>query len=406
MVKVARLASELDACGHSIEVVTTFPNYPLGRIYDGWLQRMHHIEDDDGVTVHRVPLFPDHSRSAVRRVLSYVSFGAMAGLLGKRITQKPDLVWAYHPPLPTLWAAASLARRYKVPFTMEIQDMWPETLRASGMVNSERVISMVNRSCNRMYRKATAISVISAGFRENLLAKGVSREKVHVIPNWADPERYPVTAANPKVAKREGFECGFNVIFAGNMGIFQHLETVVRSAILLKGLPAIQFTFIGDGVDEDHLKRLVAHERLDNVRFLGRRDESEMAALLAHADALLIHLRRDPLFAITIPSKTLAYLAAGRPIIAAVEGDAAAVVEQAGAGISCTPEDPEELAAAIRELYNLPERKRIEMGRRGRECFEERFTPKKIVPHYEQMFRQALDAPQHIGKKGTPAVAP
>lgn len=387
-IKVHLLGKDLVARGHQVTAITGFPNYPQGRIYLGYRQRLWQWEHRDGVRVLRLPLYPDHSRSAARRILNYISFAASASLMGPVLCGAADVMWVYHPPLtvgiPAWWI--SLLRH--IPFVYEIQDMWPETVVASGMMSSEFVAKWLGGLAQFVYRRATAITVISPGFKCNLVAKGVPPEKIHVIPNWADEDIYRPVPPDPGLAVQHGLSGRFNIIYAGNMGTAQALSNVIEAADLLRDLPQIQFVFIGDGVEESMLRRR-AHERgLQNVRFLGRQLAVEMPRFYALADVLLVHLKRDPLFEITIPSKILAYLACGRPILAAVAGDAADVVRNAGAGVVCYPEDPEALAAAVRKLYTMSPSEREAMGQAGRAAYLANYTRQVLLGWYEELLTE------------------
>jgi colanic acid biosynthesis glycosyl transferase WcaI len=185
------------------------------------------------------------------------------------------------------------------------------------------VTRWVSRLARFVYHRAAAITVISPGFRRNLVDKGVPPEKIHVIPNWADEDIYRPVPRDEALAAQHNLTGRFNIVFGGNMGVAQGLQNVIEAATLLRDTPEAQFVFIGDGVEKDVLCRMVHERGLDNVRFVGRQPVREMPRFFALADVLLVHLKRDPLFEITIPSKTLAYLACGRPILGVVSGDPA-----------------------------------------------------------------------------------
>jgi len=386
--KIHPLARGLVARGHQATSITGFPNYPQGRIYPGYRQRLWRREQIDGVQVLRVPLYPDHSRSTVRRSLNYLSFATSASLLGPALSGPADVMWVYHPPLtvgiPAWWIG--LLRR--VPFVYEVQDMWPETLAATGMMPSQRVAGWVSRLARFVYRQAAAITVISPGFKRNLVEKGVPPDKIHVIPNWADEDVYRPVPRDEALAVRHGLAGRFNIVFGGNMGAAQGLHNVVEAATLLRDTPAVQFVFIGDGVDKDALSQMASERELDNVHFVGRQPATEMPRLFALADVLLVHLKRDPLFEITIPSKTPAYLACGRPILGVVSGDPADVIREAGAGIICPQEDPAALAQEVRSLYTMPQVRRETMGQAGRTGFLANYTRQVLLDRYEALFSE------------------
>lgn len=389
-VKAHLLGRELVARGHEVVAVTTFPNYPHGEIYEGYKQKLWQWEDKDGVKLARIPLYPDHSRSSIKRALSYLSFMTFASILTPILSGKVDVMWVYHPPLTTGVAGwwTSLVRR--VPFVYEIQDMWPETLTSTGMISNSTALNVLAGIARFLYRRSAGITVISPGFKQNLIEKGVPEEKITVVPNWADEEVYKPLPRDPELGTKYGLEGKFNVIFGGNMGPAQGLHTVIQAAEMLQTTPEIQFVFIGDGLALPELQAAVQERNLGNVRFIERQPSDKMPQFFAWADALLVQLKDDPLFAITIPSKTLAYLACGRPIICAVPGDGADVVRDAEAGIVCPPEDASALAKAVTALYTMPRLDREAMGAAGRRYFLDHFTRKILVDRYEALFGQII----------------
>ena len=389
-VKSHLLAKDLATRGHEVTSITGYPNYPEGMLHAGYRIRWRQWEVRDNVRILRVPLYPDHSRSTLKRVLNYASFAASAATIGTALVGPADVMWVYHPPLTTGLPAITIGGLRRVPFIYEIQDMWPETLAATGMVSSKRALNAVDVLAKQVYGQAAAITVISPGFKRNLISKGVNADKIHVVPNWADEDTYYPVDRDERLAQESGLEDRFNVVYAGNMGTAQALQNVIKSAVLLSDVRNLQFVFIGNGVEEDKLKRDVAAAGLGNVLFLGRKAPQQMPAYYALADVLLVHLKSDPLFAITIPSKTTAYMACGRPILAAVNGDAAELVQSAGAGLACQPEDPHALAAAIRELYAMSCDQREAMGNAGRQTFLCRYTRAVLVERYEALFAQVI----------------
>jgi glycosyltransferase involved in cell wall biosynthesis len=397
-IKVHLLAKGLAVRGHQVTVITGFPNYPQGRVYPGYRQRFWQWEKTNGARVLRLPLYPSHDRSPVRRSLNYLSFAASASLFGPLLCGPVDVMWVYHPPLtvgiPAWWIG--LLRR--VPFVYEIQDMWPETLIVSGMMSDSVVIGWLKKLAQFVYRRAAAITVISPGFKRNLVGKGVPPDKIHITPNWADEEIYRPVPRDEALAAEHGLAGRFNVVYGGNIGAAQGLHNVIEAASLLLDTPEVQFVFIGDGVDQEPLQQMVRERGLDNVRFLGRQPAKEMPRFFSLADALLVHLKRAPLFEITIPSKTLAYLACGRPILGVVTGDPADVIRKAGAGIISPQEGPAALAQTVRSLYAMPPAEREAMGRAGRRAFLAHYTRRVLVDRYEALLKDVAQRSQQIRK--------
>lgn len=386
--KGSTLGRVLVTRGHHITALTGFPNYPAGQIYPGYHVRWRQWEQRDGLRVLRVPLYPNHSRSGGKRILNYLSFALAASTIGAALCGPADVMWVYHPPLtvgiPAWWIG--LLRR--VPFVYEIQDMWPETLAATGMLPSGGAAKILGWLARFIYARAAAITVISPGFKRNLIAKGVPADKIHVIPNWADEDIYRPVPRDEALGGEHGLCDRFNIMFAGTMGAAQAMDTVLDAAGQLRDVPAVQFVLIGDGIDVERLKQQAAARGLNNVRFIGRQPAERMPHFFAWADALLVHLKRDPLFEITIPSKTIAYLACGRPIITCTAGDPAEVVCQAGAGLACEPENAGALAQAVRDLQAMTAEQREALGQAGRQAFLEHYTRAALVERYEALFQQ------------------
>jgi len=384
-------AKELMRQGFEVEVVTGFPNYPGGKLYPGykieWLKR----EMIDGVRVTRLPLYPSHSQSALGRVLNYASFATSSLLYGLFGAKKPDVIYAYHPPL-TVGVAAVLIRLFRrVPVVYDIQDMWPDTLRATGMVSNERVLDIVARICQAVYRSVDQLVVLSPGFKRLLIERGVPESKVEVIYNWCNE----ASLGNPAGKLPADFPVSdrFTIVFAGNMGKAQALDSVLAAAELLQNkVPEICFVFIGGGVEVDNLKRSAQEKKLPNVRFLPAVPMSEIGGMLARADALLVHLRKDSLFTITIPSKTQAYMAVGKPLLMAVEGDVADLVSSADCGVTAEPENPESIAAAALKLYSLSPAQREAMAERSKHYYQSQLSLRVGVEKFADVFKKVRAA--------------
>lgn len=389
------MACDLVNRGHEVLSITSFPNYPSGRIYPGYRQHLWQWEEMDGVQVLRLPLYPYHGRSGALRAVNFLSFAMSTSLLSPLLCGSVDLIYVYHPPLTIGLPAWVIGLLKRAPFVYDIKDMWPETLRATGMTQSNMVCSILGRLAQFVYARAAAIVVPSPGFKRNLIAKGVPADKIHFIPNWADEALYRPVSPDLTLAIEHGLAGRFNIIYAGNMGLAQGLDTVIEAAQYLEDLPDVQFVLIGDGVDEPRLRRRVVECGVKNVRFLGRQPAERMPYFFALADVLLVHLKRDPLFEITIPSKTLAYMACGRPILMAAAGDAAEVVRDAGAGLICAPQDPQTLADTVRTFYTMPASERERLGQSGREAFLKHYTQRTLMDQYEALFTEIV-----YGRKG------
>ncbi len=380
-------AKELVARGFDIEVVTGFPNYPGGRLYSGYRVRLLQREVVSGVRISRVPLYPSHDKVALHRIANYLSFSISAALYGVFFARRFDVIYAYHPPL-TVGVAAALIRFFRRrPMVYDIQDIWPDTLAATGMLTNLRVLRLVDAVCRWVYSQADQISVLSPGFKARLAAKGVPLEKLSVIYNWAD-EYALKPSAEPSFSPL-GVESGgpVTVLFAGNMGRAQGLESVLEAALLLQNEGSkVKFRFIGGGLEVNNLKLRAKSLSLDNVDFMQAVPMSEIGAVIGAADVLLVHLRPDPLFDITVPSKTQAYLCAGKPILMAVKGDAANLVERAGAGVVAEPGNAASIAAAVRQFLSMTTEDRRAMGMRGKNYYDRNLSAQMGIDQFARLF--------------------
>ncbi len=369
-------------------MVTGYPNYPQGVIYPGYKQKIVGIEKLDEVKVIRVPLYPDRSRSVVKRSLNYLSFSSTASLIGPLLCGRCDLIFVYSPPITLgipLWITGHLR---KAPAVLEIQDMWPETLQATGMVSNKLVLKLLGKIGMLSYDYARAITVISPGFKKNLIEKGVDAQKIHIIYNWAYEENYPLQQKDRLLAEKVGMKDRFNILYAGNIGPAQGLSNVIETAARLADIGDLQFILMGDGLEREELEETVRIKNLTNVKFLSPQPMSRMPTFYALADALIVHLTQDPLFDITVPGKTQSCLLAGRPIIASVNGDAADLVLRAQAGLAARAMDPGDLERAVRELYAMPRERRETMGSNGRAYYFQNLCPDIQIEKYERLFQQ------------------
>ncbi len=364
-IKSLVLARKLRDRGHTVCVLTGFPNYPEGKIYPGYRMRIFQYEVIDGVLVMRVPLYPSHDRNPIRRALNYISFALSAGILGTLFVPNCDVAYVYHPPASVGWAAWFIKSLRRIPFVYDIQDLWPDTVSQSDMMRSSFLNRLLGYYCLWVYRTAAHIVVQSPGFKKTLEYRGVAGDKISVIYNWCDESAIRPIAADMRLSKELNMAEKFNIVFAGNMGKAQGLDIVIKAAGLLQDLRDIQFVLIGDGTEVCRLKEEVNACSITNVIFLARRPMATISSVLNLADVLLVHLVNDTLFRITIPSKTQAYMRMGQPILMGVAGDAAEIIKRFNAGICFNPSDHKSLADAVRQLYAMSPDEREIMGRNG-----------------------------------------
>lgn len=382
-IKGLPFAKELIKQGHSVEVLTGFPNYPGGVLYDGYKIKFYQKEIMDDIVVHRVALYPDHGKSSIKRIFNYVSFGFMSALIGTLKLSKFDVIYSYHPPLTTAISAGFISFFRRSRFVIDIQDLWPDTLAATGMLTNKKILTFIGYICSFVYRWADHIVVLSPGFKNKLLERGVPEHKVDVIYNWTDETALESFQSCEYTLPSDGF----NIVFAGNLGNAQGLPALVKAAFLAhdKGLNA-NFVFVGDGIAKSQAISQVKSLNINNVFFIPRVPATQVGSLLRQADALLVHLVDDPLFEITIPSRTQSNLYIGKPVLMAVAGDAADLISSSNSGLTALPNNPVSILEAVEKFLSLSQIELDEMGRRSRNFYCENLSISSGTSKFIQIF--------------------
>lgn len=367
--KGGEFIKQLSSNGYKIEVVTGYPNYPGGKIYSGYKIKPIKREFTNDYEITRLAMYPSHNRSAIKRILCYFSFMLSSVLYLMLMAKRYEIIYVYYPALTAGLAAIAAKLIRGTPVILDIQDMWPDSLSSSEMVKSRTVINLANVACDLLYRNCDHIIVLSPGFKELLIKRGVLAEKITVIYNWAEEN---ISKEKDRVPEDFIDAEKFKVLFAGNIGAAQHLDTVISAANLLhQSHPNIIFYIMGEGIDKERLIKLAEDLELPNVKFLPRVPLDEVQFYLSASDALLVHLKDNPLFSITIPSKTQAYLFSQRPLLMGVAGDASSLIREAEAGYIFTPCDPISLAESVKQLFNDTPEKREKFGRNAKKYYME-----------------------------------
>lgn len=381
-------AKSLRDAGHEVEVLTGFPNYPGGKVYDGYKISLYQKEVIDGIVIHRAPLYPSHDGSALKRVFNYISFAVTSTIVGLLKTRHIDVIYSYHPPLTSSLSALLLGFVKRVPFVVDIQDLWPDTLAATGMLNNKKILSVVDKVCNLVYKRASKVVVLSPGFKDKLISRGVPKNKVEVIYNWCnEPALINSEVCNIKLPDNGNL----NVLFAGNLGFAQGLPAIMNAAEILQTRKIkVNVVLLGDGVAKNDAILASKNKKLENVFFFPRVPMTQVGTLLSAADILLVHLNDDELFNITIPSRTQANLAVGKPIVMGVKGDAADLVKNSGAGVICTPNSPNSLADGIEEIAFKSEDEREFMGMKAKEFYYSKLSLNKGVERFISVFEEVI----------------
>ncbi len=374
---------------HSVTILTGKPNYPEGKIAAGYRAWGIQQESYEGAEVIRVPLVPRGDGSPWRLALNYLSFifsGAVLAPLALRRVQC-DVVFVYAPsPLLQALPAVLLARLKSAPLVVWVQDLWPESLIATGFVKNRWVLKVVETLVRYIYRRADSILIQSEAFRDPVTRLTGGPKKLRYYPNTAQPSQDETGKMVESELVSQLRKC-FSVVFAGNLGFAQSLETILSAAECLKARPDIQFFIVGSGSRGAWFAHEVDRRKLTSVVLAGRVPQAEIPAVFAAASALLVTLADSPALALTIPSKLQTYLAAEKPVIACLNGVSARIVSDAEAGFTCPSGDAEALAAAVLKLHALPSSERDRLGANGRRYFEEHFEPSKRLGELIELFQ-------------------
>ena len=380
--RMTHLAEELKRKGHEVSVVTAFPYYSATVDREKYRRKWIVREQYEGIPVIRTYTYcPKRYRSFASRILCFLSFMVSSIFGAHRVKGKVDVVLTISPPFFSLFSGYIISRIKRASWVIDIQDIYPETLVALGFLKNRIAIGLLERCERFFYRKAAGIVGISEGFKRDFVQKGAVPEKASVVPNWVDTDLFSHVQTNG-LRQEYGLDGRFVVMFVGTMGFAQGLEHVVDAGRLIASQePSIQFVFLGEGVEKAQLQRRVEEYGLSNFTFIPRKPNSEIPAFLAMADVCLVHLRWNRLYEITIPCKTYEYLAAGKPVIMGVKGEALHLVEEAGCGVGIEPESPEDLASTI--LTMCRDRSRLaRMGQLAGKCATERFSKDVVLSQY------------------------
>lgn len=388
--QINHLARALRQLGHEVTVLTGKPNYPSGRLFQGYSVFGNRLDSHEGIPIIRVPLLARGAGSGLRLALNYVSFMLAASTAAvTRVKGDFDVIFVYQPSPVTVGIPAIAAKwKKRVPILMWVQDLWPESVVAAGGVRSKLVYSILERLTRYIYRRCDKILVQSQAFRPSVEKVGADPERIVYLPQSVDALFRPIQpeeAHLPNVSLPDGFR----VLFAGNVGHAQGLETLLEAAEILRKQPDIHWIVVGDGRRFEWLREQVRDRSLgDRIHLVGRYPENEMPHFFAHADALLVTLRQAPIFALTIPTKVQAYLASGRPIVAGLDGEGARIVSEAGAGETAPAGDAEALARAVLNLYRLTPAERSAMGFRAVTYSRTHFSRDRLVDELVKLMRE------------------
>ena len=376
--------------GLDVHVLTGKPNYPDGAFFPGYKGWGCHTHQLLGATIYRIPILARGRQSALRLIFNYLSF-VFSGLLFAPWLlrqQQFDLIFVHgmSPILQTI-PALFIARLKRLKVILWVQDLWPQSLEATGYVRNPHLLGLVEQVVRFIYRHTDLLLVQSKGFVDPVLALSPGKQVIYypnsVESNFCDP-------TNVHLPIVDSLETGFAIVFAGNVGSAQAIEVIVEAAALLIDYPDIRFVIFGNGSRWDWLCEQMQERGLTNLHLPGRYPVDNMPGLMQKASALLVTLADQPIFAATVPNKVQAYLAAGRPILACLNGEGSQLVAEAGAGLTIKAEDAQGLANAVLRLYQMPVEEREALGANGRRFFKEHFDHDRLMEQLIEHFRTLI----------------
>jgi len=347
------------------------PNHPQGRIYEGYRNRIYQRETKDGISIVRIWTFVTANEGFLKRTLNYISYMCSA-IIGSLLVPKADIVLSTSPQFFNGLAGYVVSKVKRIPWVLEIRDLWPESIVAVGAIRNPSVIKLLEWVERFAYQKADRIVPVTDSFKTYMLNKGIEGEKIIVVKNGVDLAQYAPIEGASALAEELGITGKFVVSYFGTHGMAHHLETIFHAARRLSNSKNIVFLMVGDGAERQALVRMRDKMGLDNVMMLDQQPKHRMREFWALSDISLVLLKKSDLFKTVIPSKIFESLAMAKPIILGVEGESADLLREAKAGMCIEPEQADELAARILELSRNPERCQ-QLGRNGRRYVIEHF---------------------------------
>lgn len=374
--------------GHEVEILTGLPNYPKGELFQGYTMRGPYKDDYKGMKVMRVPMIPRGKSGAFKMMLNYLSFMIMGVLKIITLLNKDyDRIFMFQTsPITAAFPAVILAKIKKIKSYIYVQDLWPETFYSIIPVKNIRLKRIFKKICTKIYKGFSKILISSQGYENILIESGINKEKIIYYPQWAE-DLYEAVENKLKETNKKS---EFILTFAGNIGKAQGVDTIIRAAQLTREEDKnIKWRILGDGSEFQAIRKMVEEKKLeDSVELLGRKPVEEMPKYFAESDGLIVTLRDEGILKVTLPAKVQSYMAAGKPIIAAISGEGSKVIEEACCGLTGDAEDYKTLYKNVMKLYQMDENTRIKMGQNGKCYFNDNFTRKKLLKQLNNIINE------------------
>lgn len=385
--KINDIAFDLKKKGYDVTVLTGKPNYPKGKFYDGYSFFSKKKEEIKGVKIYRSPLFPRLNGTSKYLVLNYLSFLFFSFFtIHFRLKGKFDIVFSHHPsPLTSALPAVWCAKKFKIPYVNWVLDLWPESVSANSKIKDGFIYKCLKKVVNHIYKNTDKILVSSKMFKTSIIDNfDISPSKIDYFPNWAEDvftEKTDTIEDNIKLPK------GFNVMFAGNLGESQDFESVLNAAIITKE-HNINWVLVGDGRKSAWIKQKIKEESLDKVYMLGRHELKKMPSFFQKADAMLVSLKDEPTFGLTVPAKIQAYMASKKIILGMLDGEGKNLINESESGIAVNAGDFESLANNIFKISNLPKGEIEKMEENSFNYYQDNFSKKMLFDKLEDFLKK------------------
>jgi glycosyltransferase involved in cell wall biosynthesis len=383
--KINDIALALKERGHEVLILTGKPNYPNGKFSKGYTFFNNRIEFWNGIKIYRSPIIPRGKGKGIQLFVNYISFSIFASMKLLFIKNKFDKIFVFEPSPITVGIPGIVAKyKFRAPLYFWVQDLWPESISAAGGINNKSVIAVLDWLTRFIYKHSKKVLVQSKAFIPYILNQNPEKDKLVYYPNSTE-NYYEELSTDQELLKT--LPKGIKLMFAGNIGEAQSFDTLLKAAsILKKELIDVKWIILGDGRMKGYVNQKIKELNLeDNFFLLGAFPSTEMPKYFSCADALIVSLKKDPIFALTIPSKIQSYLACGKPIITSLDGEGSKIIEEANAGFTSPSEDCEGLVANIKKFLTLSNEEQKTLGQNGRAYFNIEFEREILVDRLEKI---------------------
>ncbi|RKD76302.1 glycosyltransferase involved in cell wall biosynthesis [Sinobaca qinghaiensis] len=384
--RIYEMAKHWVELGNEVHVVTCFPNHPTGIIPKEYRGKKYSHEEMNGIHVHRNYVYATPNRGFIKKTLGHISFMFSSVLFSMKKIKKPDVIITSSPTFFSIISGYWYSIRKKVPFVLEIRDLWPAAMIELGVMKKGVITNILEKMELFFYHKSKKLIMVTKAFKENVVNRGVDGDKVHVITNGVNQELFYPKKKDDTLIQEHELKDKFIISYAGAHGISQNLSVILDVAKELKDQKDIQFLFIGEGAEKEKLEEMVIEQNISNVKFIGSQPKESMSSFYSSSDLCLIPLRNIELFKAFIPSKMFEIMACGVPIVASLEGEAADILNESKAAIVVQPDNAEEIKHAILKLKNDKYLYKS-MEENGPNFVEQNYTRKKLAEKYLEIIR-------------------